>query len=133
MCRARNRPSIRSRRGSSSSPGRSTTSSSVGQPGRIAPVQGQQQPLQRSAQPGVDTADGSEVQQAELAVGQQQDVARVRIGVERALQHDLAEQAVQQAAGRRGAHGGGCALVDRGQRPPVQALHHQHWAVHSGR
>jgi hypothetical protein len=123
MCR----PSIRSRRGSSSSPGRPTTSSSASaSPGRIAPVQGQQQPLQRRAQPGVDAADGSEVQQAELAVGQQQDVARVRVGVEGALQHDLAEQAVQQAAVRRGAHVGGCALVDRGQRPPVQALHHQH-------
>ena len=98
----------------------------VGQPGGVAPVQGQQQPLQRGAQPGVDAPDRPEVEQAERPVGQQQHVARVRVGVEGPVQHDLAEQAVQQAAGQRGAHVSGHADVDRGQRPPVQALHHQH-------
>jgi hypothetical protein len=83
-------------------------------------------PLQRGAQSLIDAADGSEVQQAELAVGQQQHIARVRVGVEGAFQHDLAQQAVQQAAGQRGAYIRGRAGVDRGQRPPVEAFHHQY-------
>ncbi len=50
----------------------------------------------------------------------------MRVGMEGPLQHDLAEQAVEQAAGQLGAHVSGHAGVDRGQRPPVEALHHQH-------
>jgi hypothetical protein len=82
-----------------------------------------------SANPGgcsVGLLGGSQVQQAELAVGQQQQIARVRVGVEGAFQHDLAEHAVQQAAGQRGPYIRGRAGVDRGQRPPVEAFHHQY-------
>ena len=48
------------------------------------------------------------------------------VGVEGPLQHDLAEQAVEQAAGQRGAHVSGRAGVDGSQGPPVEAFHHQH-------
>jgi hypothetical protein len=54
----------------------------VGEYDGIAAVQRQQQPLQRAAQPGIDPADSAPVEQAEVAVAQQQDVARVLLDLD---------------------------------------------------
>ncbi len=50
----------------------------------------------------------------------------MRIGVERPVEHDLAEQAVEQRAGQRGPHLGGHPGLGGGQRPAVETLHHEH-------
>ena len=96
----------------------------VGERGRVAPVQGEQQPLQRGAQPGVQAADRAEVDQPQPPVVEQQDVARVRVGVEDAVDDDLPQHAVEQVTGEPLAIG-----VGRGglaQRRAVEPLHDQH-------
>jgi hypothetical protein len=95
---------------------------------RVAAVERQQQPLQRRPQRGVQPADRAEVQQPQAPVGQQQDVARVGVGVEDPVEHDLAQQDVQQGPGQRVAVE--AALGERrpggGQGRAVQPLHDQH-------
>lgn len=62
----------------------------VSQCERVAPVDGEQQPLHRCAQLGVDACDRAEVEQPELAVSEQHDVAGMWVGVEDAIEHHLA-------------------------------------------
>ena len=72
----------------------------VGHRHRVTPVDGEHQPLQGGAQPGVQAADRAEVDQPQPPVGEQQDVARMRVGVEDAVDDDLPQQAVEQVTGQ---------------------------------
>jgi hypothetical protein len=57
---------------------------------------------------------------------EQQDVARMRVSVEDAVDDDLPQQAIEQGSGEPLAVAvGGCGLA---QRLPVEPLHHQHAA-----
>ncbi len=96
--------------------------------GGVAPGHGEQQPAQPGLLQRVQPADRAEVDQGQLPVAQDQDVARVRVGVEGALQHHLAEYGAEQAAGQAvpvragpGQHRVGVADADA-----VQVLHDQH-------
>jgi hypothetical protein len=77
--------------------------------------------------PGVQAADRAEVDQPQPPVGEQQDVARMRVGVEDTVDDDLPQQAVEQVTGQPLAIAvnqrvrGGLA-----QRLPVEPLHDQH-------
>jgi hypothetical protein len=93
---------------------------------RIATIDGDQQPLQPGPKPGVDPSNGAEVEQGELSIGEQQHVARMRIGVEDAIDHHLAEQSVEQGASE-------CLAVtdlligrDCAQWAALEPLHHEH-------
>jgi hypothetical protein len=62
----------------------------------------EQQVLQRGPLLGVEAADRAEVDQGQAAVGEQQDIARMRVGVEHAALGDLVHHAAQQRAGQPG-------------------------------
>ncbi len=97
----------------------------IGERRRVTVVDGEQQPLQSRSHPGVDTPDRAEVQQAQLPVAQQEDVARMLIGVEDPVDHDLPQEAVEEAAGQRVPVGGQHAGLDRREGLAVQAFHDQ--------
>lgn len=97
----------------------------IGERRRVTVVDGEQQPLQSRSHPGVDTPDRAEVQQAQLPAAQQENVARMRNGVEDPVDHDLPQEAVEEAAGQRVPVGGQHAGLDRREGLAVQAFHDQ--------
>jgi hypothetical protein len=62
----------------------------------VAAAEGEQQILQREPLPGVEAADRAEVEHGEAAIGEQQDVARMRVGMEHAALGNLVHHAAQQ-------------------------------------
>lgn len=98
----------------------------IGERRWVTAVDGKEQSLQRGSHPGVDTPDRAEVQQAQLPVAKEEDVARMGVGVEDPVDHDLPQEAVQEAAGQRGLVAGEHAGLDRRQWLAVEAFHHQH-------
>ncbi len=74
----------------------------VGRGDRIAVVDREQEPLQRLPGGRIEPADRAEVEHADPAVGEEQEVARVRVGVEDPVDRDLTEDAVEQHAAEPG-------------------------------
>ena len=68
----------------------------------VAAPDGEQQVLQRDPLLGVEVADRTEVEQREAAVGEQQDVAWMRVGMEHPALGDLVHHAAQQRSGHLG-------------------------------
>jgi hypothetical protein len=77
----------------------------VGQRLRVAAGEGDQDALQRGLLQGVEAADRAEVQQRQAAIGKDEHVAGVGVGVEDPAAKDLLEHAGKQHPGQPGAVG----------------------------
>jgi hypothetical protein len=62
----------------------------------VAATECEQQVLQREPLPGIEAADRAEVEHGDAAIGDQQDVARVRVGMEHAALGNLVHHTAQQ-------------------------------------
>ena len=100
----------------------------VAERGGVAVPEREDQVLQCGPLLGVEAADRAEVDQGEAAVGEQQHVARMRVGVEHAALGDLVDHAAQQHPGQLGPVKP--AVVDqlpcRAQADPVQPFDDEH-------
>src|ERR1019366_2230311 len=85
----------------------------------------QQQTLERASHPGVEAPDRAEVQQAQMSVTEEEDVARMGGGVEYPVDHDLAQETVEELVSQNVSIVCALAGLDCRDGPSIQALHHQ--------
>lgn len=94
---------------------------------RIAAGHYDEQPPQASLLQRVKPPHRPEVDQRQLAVAEDQDVARMRVGVEGPFDHRLPQEAFQQPAGQPGPVSA-YVVQHRARVPcthPIQPFHHQ--------
>ena len=99
----------------------------IAEQGDVAPGEGEEHVDDRRLLDRVEAPDGAEVDHAERAVLEDEDVARMRVGMEEAEAHHLVEHRAQQLIGERRPIGSARLTepADVADRRPLEALLHE--------